>query len=236
MRTQFANVVLAAGVSAALGVGVWNALELRQLREQLAAKVAEVPTVVSAKPTADTEVPKELTLPTHPLVTVESPDILRIDLQSTDKLPQQLRGEYMVRPDGTISLGVYGSLNVAGKSLPQVKAVVTELLKQYLTEFTIQVDVAEFNSRCYYIITDTGGHGESVSRIPATGNETALDALAHIGGLNKDSTRRMWIARRGSGEVEQILPVDWKGITQRGHTRTNYQLLPDDRVYVKKAE
>ena len=28
------------------------------------------------------------------------------------------------------------------------------------------------------------------------------------------------------------MPVDWKGITRRGHTGTNYQLLPGDRVFV----
>ena len=30
----------------------------------------------------------------------------------------------------------------------------------------------------------------------------------------------------------QILPIDWKGITRRGNTRTNYQVLPGDRVFV----
>jgi hypothetical protein len=29
------------------------------------------------------------------------------------------------------------------------------------------------------------------------------------------------------------MPVDWVGITMRGRTETDYQLLPNDRVYVK---
>src|SRR5262249_62220666 len=31
---------------------------------------------------------------------------------------------------------------------------------------------------------------------------------------------------------DQVLAVDWVGITTRGHTETNYQLLPGDRVYI----
>ena len=33
--------------------------------------------------------------------------------------------------------------------------------------------------------------------------------------------------------LSEILPVDWLAITQSGSTRTNYQLFPGDRVYVR---
>jgi hypothetical protein len=72
-----------------------------------------------------------------------------------------------------------------------------------------------------------------VVRLPATGNETVLDAMANIGGLSTVSSKRIWIARPAPcGSPDQILPVDWKGITRRGHTGSNYQVLPGDRVYV----
>ena len=32
---------------------------------------------------------------------------------------------------------------------------------------------------------------------------------------------------------EQVLPVDWTGITRHGKSETNYQLLPGDRLYVR---
>ena len=44
----------------------------------------------------------------------------------------------------------------------------------------------------------------------------------------------MWVARpapAGSTQ-DQILPVDWKGISRRGHTRSNYQILPGDRLFI----
>jgi protein involved in polysaccharide export with SLBB domain len=72
-----------------------------------------------------------------------------------------------------------------------------------------------------------------VVRLPCTGNETVLDAIAQIGGLSSVSSNRLWVARPAPAGVEdQILPVDWKGISRRGRTSTNYQLLPGDRLFV----
>src|SRR5439155_18220813 len=84
--------------------------------------------------------------------------------------------------------------------------------------------------------TDGGGAGEQVYAFPVTGSETVFDAMANIGGLPVVASKRnIWVARRTpcAGRPEQILPVDWVGITQHGITATNYQLMPGDRVYVK---
>ena len=70
-------------------------------------------------------------------------------------------------------------------------------------------------------------------RLPVTGNEKVLDAISLVGGLSSVSSKRVWIARPApSGSGDQILPVDWRGITRRGSTRTNFQVLPGDRVFV----
>ena len=147
---------------------------------------------------------------------------------------QQVRGEHLVRPDGTVGLGSYGSVYVAGMTLPQVKAAIEQALSQKLYRPEVSVDVGAFNSKYYYVITDFAGSGEQVVRIPITGNETVLDGIAQIGGLSAVSSKKVWIARPAPAGCtqDQILPVDWKGITRRGQSRTNYQILPGDRVFV----
>ena len=45
------------------------------------------------------------------------------------------------------------------------------------------MDVLAYNSKVYYVITDGGGAGEQVYRIPSNGNETVLDAIAAIEGI-----------------------------------------------------
>ena len=147
---------------------------------------------------------------------------------------QQIKGEHLIRPDGTVGLGNYGSVYVAGMTLPQVKAAVESLLSRTMLRPEVSVDVAAFNSKFYYVITDFAGSGAQVQRLPATGSETVLDALSLVGGLSPVSSNKMWIARpapAGSTQ-DQILPVDWKGISRRGHTRSNYQILPGDRLFI----
>ena len=148
---------------------------------------------------------------------------------------QLVRGEHLVRPDGTVSLGLYGAVYVVGLTLEQAKAAIEQHLSKYLLRPEVAVDVAGYNSKVYYIITDGAGFGEQVVRVPATGNETVLDAMTQIAGLSAVSSRkRIWVARPApAGNCpDQILPVDWNGIVRGGETATNYQILPGDRIYL----
>jgi len=148
---------------------------------------------------------------------------------------QQVRGEHLVRPDGTISLGTYGSVYVAGMTLGQIKAVVEAHLSHYLESPQISVDVFAYNSKVYYVITEGAGFGDTLVRVPITGNETVLDAVSRVNGLAAvASKRRIWLARPGppNAPANQILPIDWNAITMAGSTATNYQIFPGDRIYV----
>ena len=54
---------------------------------------------------------------------------------------QVIAGEHLVRPDGEISLGIYGNIRVAGMTLDQVTDVVTAHLRHYLNDPDVRVDV-----------------------------------------------------------------------------------------------
>ncbi len=148
---------------------------------------------------------------------------------------QQISGEHLVRPDGTISLGVYGSVPVAGYTLDEVKLMVERHLAAFIHQPEVRVDVLAYNSKVYYVITDGGGNGEKVVRLPCTGNETVLDAIANIDGLSEVSSKKIWIARPSpAGSMHsQVLSVDWRAIAAGGMTATNYQVLPGDRIYIQ---
>lgn len=148
---------------------------------------------------------------------------------------QQIRGEHLVRPDGTIGLGTYGSVYVAGMTLSEAKAAIQRHLAQFLQEPEVAVDVLAYNSKIYYVIFDGGGYGQQIVPLPITGNETVLDALAKVNGLPFQASSHIWIARPAPPEAggQQILPVNWDAITRKGSTATNYQILPGDRIYVQ---
>lgn len=163
---------------------------------------------------------------------VRQPQVTVNLLESTGR--QQIAGEHLVGPDGTVNLGLYGSVYVTGMTLQEAKATIEAHLEQYLVDPEVAVDVFSYNSKMYYVITEGGGYGDAVVRFPATGNETVLDAISNINGLQSVSSKKIWIARPvpQCHEEVQILPVDYVAITKFGKTDTNYQVLPGDRVFI----
>lgn len=147
---------------------------------------------------------------------------------------QRITGPHLVRPDGTISLATYGQLRVAGLTLAEVRRAVEARLAETLQDPVVTVDVQNYNSKLVYVIFDGAGAGQSIYRLPVTGNDTVLDAIAQVNGLTAVSDlNRIWVNRPSpAGAGHQILPVDWRAVTECGDTATNYQLMPGDRVFV----
>jgi polysaccharide biosynthesis/export protein len=204
-------------------------------------------------------VPGELKKITLPPYVIDVPDVLLIEvyMDSLDVTkppvalwPQPISGQHLVNPDGTVRLGLWGSVPLAGLTLDQA----TEAVRQHVfkqmhgdkkfeklpvnspDKLFVVVDVLAYNSKTYYIITDGAGFGEQIYSFPITGGETVLDALARVNGLPDIASKRdIWVARRSPvpGKTEQLMPVDYVGITQHAIAQTNYQVLPGDRIYVK---
>jgi polysaccharide export outer membrane protein len=222
--------------------------------------VPEAPLAMIGPPA---NVPSELSKVSLPPYVIGSPDILLIDVYTLPRenlgpaavlSPQPISGQHLVRQDGMVNLGVYGSVSVAGLTTEQardaIRKHVFEQLKVLNTtsagkttpppddpnKLFVAVDVVGYNSQAYYVITDGAGFGEQVYRFPYQGFETVLDALSNINGLPAvGSKAAIWVARRTPhcDQPQQVLPVDYIGITQHGITQTNYQILPGDRVYVR---
>jgi polysaccharide export outer membrane protein len=148
---------------------------------------------------------------------------------------QVISGQHLVRPDGTVGLGIYGDVLVAGMTLAEVRQALELHLSQFLNEPKVSVDVLAYNSKVIYIVMDGGGYGEQIVRLPCTGNDTVLDAIAKIEGLPQISSKRIWIARPCPEDVRKstIIRVNWQSITADGIATTNYQLFPGDRIYVQ---
>ena len=147
---------------------------------------------------------------------------------------QPIQGPHLVAPDGTANLGTYGKVYVAGMTIPQAKQAIEERLTHFLENPEVMVDIAQYNSKTYYIVLQGAGLGDRIRRLPVTGNETVLDAISQVGGLTQLSSKRIWISRPAPNGVgcQQILEVNWQDITRGAITATNYQILPGDRLFV----
>ena len=203
---------------------------------------------------AKRDIPRESHQVTLPDYVVEPPDNIKVEVLNA--LPgRPITGDRLVRPDGTISLGYYGQVYVAGLTLTAIKEKVTLHLREFLSDEAlgltreqdgkivavkpgqttrVYVDVSAYNSKVYYIEGDVGTPG----RIPVTGNETVLDAINYGGGVIPSSmfkSIRVRLVRPVGPSSKQIevLPVDLGAIVDRGETTTNYQLMAGDRVVVE---
>ena len=82
---------------------------------------------------AKSNIPGEKRMVSQPPYVVEPPDILLVEV--LESLPgRPITGERLVRPDGTISLGFYGEVYVAGLTMNEIKEKIILHLRTYIQD------------------------------------------------------------------------------------------------------
>jgi polysaccharide export outer membrane protein len=201
--------------------------------------------------------------PERPVYVVEPPDLMIVDvLEAAPGRP--ISGERLVRPDGKISLGFYGEVEVAGLTIPEIKEKVVLHLRKFLSDETLGLLETDANTGESVVDPETGktkaidpketdrvfvdvtaynsanvyveGEVNSPSRIPYTGGDTVLDLIHHVGGLlpSADSSKIRLIRSFPKGAPAQALPVNYEQITMGTDSSTNYAVLPNDRLVVPR--
>jgi polysaccharide export outer membrane protein len=182
----------------------------------------------------DPHQPRELQMVALPPYVVEPPDELELTVKPV--VPDLTVTSVTVQSDGTIDLGLPGSVFVAGLTLDQVEIKISQVLMQYAgasrPRQAYQVSARLANngaSKFYYVIGTVNTQG----RFPVTGRETVLDAILQAGLRTNSLPEKAYLVRpHPAGGPDQVLRVDWCGIKDRGDTLTNYQILPGDRIVV----
>lgn len=150
-----------------------------------------------------------------------------VDFSSDLRLPPDQR----VLVDGTIDLGEYGRIIVAGLTLEQIEeAVIARVETIAKKRYAINVRLLEANASQVYVLGEVG----SPAAYPLVGRETVLDAILLAGGLTSRASPCDIVLVRPTNpcDCRVVLPVCYRQITQMGDTTTNYQLQPGDRIYV----
>ncbi len=149
-----------------------------------------------------------------------------VDLNSEVRIPADQR----VLADGTIDLGSFGRLVVAGMTLESTESLIERTILDAGEERTqINVRLLEPVHR-YYILGEVNSPGS----YPLDGHESVLDGILAAGGMTSAAAPcRIVLARPTQPHSCRVtLPVCYREITQLGDTTTNYQLQPGDRVFV----
>jgi protein involved in polysaccharide export with SLBB domain len=177
-------------------------------------------------------IPRELEKQAIQPYYVQPGDVLLIEVTDLEA-NLQLPADQTVMPDGTIDLGQYGRITVAGLTIEQIEALVLDAVKAVVKKsdvkpINVRLNVAE--SGVYYVLGEVNSPGS----YPLIGRETVLDGLMAAGGISDRASECKIILSRPTSppSCRVVLPVCYDRIVQLGDSTTNYQLQPGDRIYV----
>ncbi len=195
-------------------------------------------------------VPHELSKVVQTPHRVEPGDALIVEATDFDS-PIRFPSDQTVQADGTIDLGQYGRVQVAGLGLEEIKQLAQTRVAAHhdprrgdiaQTSFadrgggpasldtSISVRLISNESSVVFVLGEVNAPG----LYPLVGRETVLESIIVAGGLTDRANEHKIILTRPASpdEPRKILPICYQQIVQLGDTSTNFQVQPGDRIYV----
>jgi polysaccharide biosynthesis/export protein len=151
-------------------------------------------------------------------------DVIEISVWKEPDLTKQIT----ISPDGKISYPLVGDVQIAGKTVKQVREEIGKRLEKFVTDAQVTVILLKTQYYKIYVMGKVNKPGEFLVGRPAN----VMQALAMAGGLTPfASPSKIVILRRVSG-IEQTLPFDYKSVSRGDFLEQNITLLPGDVVVV----
>jgi polysaccharide biosynthesis/export protein len=130
-----------------------------------------------------------------------------------------------IRPDGKITLPLYGDLQAAGLTPEQLGLNIKEALTKYINAPDVQVFVVEVRSKKYFI----DGEVKRTGPYPLVTKTTVLEALSNCGGFLDFANRKDIHILRGS----KVLHFNWADVTKGKKLQQNIELENGDHIIVR---
>ena len=151
-------------------------------------------------------------------------DVLNIFVWNEPDLTQDI----VVMPDGRIIFPMIGEVMAKGRSVIDLKKIITEKLKDYVSNPEVTVMVRQSNSRQIYTI----GKLNSPGPYPLAPDMTVLQALSTAGGFTEwADTKHVMVVRRENNK-ETMLPFNYQDFIEGKNPAQNILLESGDTIVV----
>jgi polysaccharide export outer membrane protein len=138
----------------------------------------------------------------------------------------RLSGQFVVRPDGKISIPLIGDVMASGKTPAQLQETIgTALQEKYIKSPDVNVQILQVHSKKYFIEGEVNKPGPYELIVPTT----VLEGLSNAGGFRDFANTKKIRILRGS----KVLYFNYKEVTNGKKLDQNIYLEPGDHIIIR---
>ena len=141
---------------------------------------------------------------------------------------QEMSGDYVVRPDGQITLPLLNDVQAAGLTPEQLRESLTKAASALMEDPSVTVGVKAINSRKVHITGMVGKPGA----YPLTAPTTVVQLIATAGGLHEFAKKKNILIVRNENGRQVAFKFNYNDFMKGKNLKQNIELKPGDTVVI----
>ena len=151
-------------------------------------------------------------------------DVVEISVWKDDSLTRKVT----IPPDGVISFPLIGEFDADGKTVRDIRSLVTNKLREYVQDAAVNVTLLEINSMKAYVIGKVKKPGE----FSVVMDTNVMQMLSMAGGLTPFASEKYIHILRKEGDDTLKIPFNYKEVLKGENLQQNILIQRGDVIVV----